>query len=365
MPNVYLLEGFDGYGTDMADCRQKYWTQDDTSWILQSTDARTGKCLRADIGGNSRMRLLAGGPVRTTLVVGLAWRPAGYTSTQVIGVGQGGVGGYDNIHVNLYSQEDGRFMVCSTDGYSPAVLSTAFYSRDDAPLYVEMAWNYIELKVVVDTPNDVYSHNFTGYIEVRLNQVPIITAPNAATSFCGNGRPPIKGYTFAQIRGGNGAPDDLFDDLYLADDFLGDIRVDTHFPNVDGATEEWTRSTGNDSYALLDDGSSRVGAAASQDGDTTYISSTTLNQITRVGVENFKGTGTIQAVSMHFAHRKTDAGASGISPVWYQTTNTVRSQRDSSTGYRYDEQVEVTQPEGGAWNSTAFNALEVGVKKTE
>ena len=31
-----------------------------------------------------------------------------------------------------------------------------------------------------------------------------------------------------------------WDDLYFADDFLGDIRVDTIYPSAEGTTTQWT-----------------------------------------------------------------------------------------------------------------------------
>lgn len=125
-------------------------------------------------------------------------------------------------------------------------------------------WVYIEIRMVM--------HNTAGEVEIHINGVQVLNASGLDTS--GN-----SGVYFDAIRwrGIDGTDNTdvsqqwMIDHIYVLDtngsennDFLGPRMVETLFPNAEGATIDFTPSTGTDNSANVDDNP--------QDGDTTYNS---------------------------------------------------------------------------------------------
>ena len=159
----------------------------------------------------------------------------------------------------------------------------------------------------------------------------------------------------------------LIDDIYILDgtagvvagdnDFLGDVRVDSLLPTADGTTNSWTPSAG-DNYAAVDE--------AAPDGDTTYVSSGTVNQIDTYAMGDLGTTPEkIWAVQTGFVARKEDAGVRTVAPVLRGTDGdkfgTARGVGlDYAAYHEVHEQNPLDTPED--WTETTVNSIEIGVK---
>lgn len=107
---------------------------------------------------------------------------------------------------------------------------------------------YLEIKFVI--------HDTLGSIEVRKDGVSILLVTNVDT------KSKTAVYADRLILNENGTAGAVtidFDDIYMCDNnglynnnFLGDLRIDSVFPNGAGATTGWTPSTGSN-YQNVDD----------------------------------------------------------------------------------------------------------------
>jgi hypothetical protein len=213
-------------------------------------------------------------------------------------------------------------------------------------------WYYLEVKVFID--------NSAGTLEVRLNGTPIITVTGADTQATSDAL--FNGFSIS------GSGKVVFDDLYVCDgsgsdnnDFLGDCRVDAHFPTADGATHTFTPSTGSDHYAMVDE--------EAPDDDTTYNAAASSSLKDTLEVDDFKNTGgVIYGAQVLVSAKKSDAGASSLCPVVrHNSTDNDGTAVALSTSYNYVRQIYEQNPNGGSptdWTESDFNAAEFGYKKT-
>jgi hypothetical protein len=154
------------------------------------------------------------------------------------------------------------------------------------------------------------------------------------------------------------------DDVYILDssgtlnDFLGDVRIEAHFPKGPGSSTGWTPSAGAN-WETTDD--------QPAPNTTDYNSTTTLNAADTLDVQNLKNTGgTIQGVQMLLYHKKNDAGGSLVAPV-VRVGGSDYVGADfapSDSSWRYERRVYEKDPTGAAWTESSFNAAEFGYKKT-
>lgn len=155
------------------------------------------------------------------------------------------------------------------------------------------------------------------------------------------------------------------DDFYVCDgtgsanlDFLGDCRVITVLPNAAGDKSEMTLTgTGlTQHYQAVNDNP--------PDGDTTYVSSSTLNQIDLFHFADVSIAGTVRGVQISLLARKDDAGTRTMASVVKSAgTEYVGSSFSLGTGYQYFSDVRETDPAtGAAWTVGNFNSAQAGVK---
>lgn len=213
---------------------------------------------------------------------------------------------------------------------------------------------YIEYKVTIS--------DAAGAYEVRVNGASVLSGSSADTRNGGNASANI-------LRLGNAANQTFtadYDDLYLCDGqgsvnntFLGDTKIEVKYPNATGTTNDWTASTGTaaNGYQLLDE--------TAPNGDTDYLSSSTVNQLFTYGVENLSNaTGTIHGVQTCLYARKDDAGTRTVAPVCRSgTTDYVGSNVNLGDTYAYLLSIRETDPDtAAAWTVSGFNSAEQGVK---
>ena len=170
----------------------------------------------------------------SSLIVGFAFNP----TTAAVG-GGGAVlalmeGGSEHIQVNFNST--GQFTVYRGPG-NGTLLGTASISVG------LNQFNYFEIKATI--------HDTTGSVEFRINGVTALNLVNQDTRNAGTGV-----VNAIRIGGINSfGPIWAMDDFYVCNtsgttnnDFLGDIRVDTLYPNADGAFSAWTPSAANGAH---------------------------------------------------------------------------------------------------------------------
>jgi len=129
--------------------------------------------------------------------------------------------------------------------------------NSDSLKLVNNTWYYIEVKVVIDN---------SGSYEVRVNGIPWIIGTGDTQNIDAHAN-------YITIPGQAGAYQHFYDDFYICDgsgtiqnDFLGESKVIYYVPNAELSPNDFTAITGSNFSNL-----------STNNGDTTYITSSTLN----------------------------------------------------------------------------------------
>jgi hypothetical protein len=212
-------------------------------------------------------------------------------------------------------------------------------------------WYYIELKVFI--------HDSTGTVELWVDGSKELDLTSQDTR---NGTPSTIN-RFQLVGNTNNA---RFDDLYVLDDSgsdatdrLGDVRVETLFPDADGATNDFTAvGTGSTNADRVDDG-------ITPDDDTTYVHSATAADKDLYGFEAITGSvDTVYGVGVCLRLRKAEAGERTVRTVARSSTTEVES-ADKYLGvdWRYINHIYENDPNGGGnWTEANVNAAQFGLK---
>lgn len=226
-----------------------------------------------------------------------------------------------------------------------------------------MVNHFVECKVTF--------HDSTGAVDIRVHEQNVLSLSGVDTK--GTTADAPTQILFAATNNISEAANKhaQIDDLYVCDgvdgtgigqvasfdDFLGDIGLKRLDPTSDGSSEDWTLSTGADSWALVDDDP--------PDGDSTYIESQTANHVTLFGFENMPSTPEqVEAVIMNSYGKKTDAG----SRTFTHRVLSVATGQDGSTiapatDYQFHQNIFTEDPDATArWDESSINAMEAGVK---
>lgn len=151
------------------------------------------------------------------------------------------------------------------------------------------------------------------------------------------------------------------DDLYFADAFLGDQRVDSHYLTGDGAHGDGTPSTPGDHYLMADE--------ASPDDDATYVTLAVAGDRESYAHEAFKNSGApITAVILVADVRKTDAGGAQWAPGFTEPGSPAGDYDGVAVGItvdwgRYQQVFDVDPATSAAWDETDFNGRELMGRK--
>lgn len=219
----------------------------------------------------------------------------------------------------------------------------------------EATWVYLEL--------GMHIANVSGTVSARLNGVEIMSFTGDTDADSST----VADRLVLTKPGSNG--EERWDDLYVCDGtggapsntFLGDIRVETLYPNGNGNSSVLVGSDGNsvDNYLLVDE-------ASVPDDDTTYVESSTVGDKDTYAMTNLTPTtGTVYGVQPIPWARKTDAGTRSIvSVARLSGTEVDSSDKVLTTSYAYYRDIRETKPGGGSWSITDVNNAEFGVKVT-
>lgn len=288
-------------------------------------------------------------------------------STLISGFGfqQGGIsgrflsfwagGGSGTIQVSFYFDNSTRkISAYRGNGLSGTLLGTGTHE------FVSAVWYFIEFKITF--------HDTLGVVEVRVEDDPDLTLSGIDTN---NGGGSVADTIFF----GNAGIDNvgvLIDDLYLLDDtdsgvagapnddFLGDVRVESIFPDDNGNSSQFLGSDADstDNYLLVDE--------VDSDDDTTYVESSTVGEKDTYSFGDLTATaGTVYGLSVFPWARKTDAGTRTICSVArLGTSEDDSADKALAANYTYYPDIREADPDGNQWTISNVNASEFGQKVT-
>lgn len=340
------MDGFDHYGdgaTGVANMDDGPYAEVDSAHVPSTTQARTGSRSLKLPGSNIGLTRRVFGADLTTVGVGAAVRLDNLPLESGVLIPFQFRDNANDMQLSISIETTGAIAAYRGDGGGTLLgTSTALLTAD--------TWHHLEVKVSI--------HDSTGTVEVRLNGVTILNLTGQdtqATAIASTSQLVLR------TRNNSGGADCYVDDLYAWDttgsannNFIGDRKVHTLFPNADGASEDWTRSTGADSFALVDD--------FPPNDDTDYISTATAGHLTALGFQDLPANVTgIAAVQAVYRARKTDAAATDVrTRARSGGTDANGTTRPMTTSYNYYQDIYETDPDtAAAWTRAGVDAAEI------
>jgi hypothetical protein len=339
-------ESFDHVGTTFSNLNSKGWTTNGAT-ITSGTGRRSTNGLNSGTSNTTTFSptTCPGTPTPSgaTCLAHFSITPGSGSSTLAIFSIWESANGTGAQHVSIRLNTDGSLTALRGSGSGTALAST---SAGVITLGVNC---HLQIKVTIA--------DSSGYVEIRKDgsATPILTftgdTQNAGTAT----------WKSIQLQGGS----HVYDDFVLLDgtgsvcnDFLGDVRVDAHYPNANGTSNMSTPSAGTDRYATIDETSPNT---------TDYNSLAAVNDKDTVNLQSLVPTGaTIIAVQRSIYCAKSDAGAASLAGVYRSGGSDY-----AGTGYALStawgyicEPAETDPATGMAFTETNFNALEAGYQRT-
>ncbi|MET0787495.1 MAG: hypothetical protein ABWY25_12415 [Paenisporosarcina sp.] len=241
------------------------------------------------------------------------------------------------IHMRCYVQNNGpQFQL----GGGTVIFNPSY-------LFAINTWYYVDFSVKL--------HDTAGTAAVRVNGIEIGSATGLDTKNAGTKT------VFDTVRAkGMGSTLCVIDDLYITNDniMLGDIRVETLYPNGDGAVNQWVGSDSDSlqNYLLVNE----VGAPVL----TSFVESSTAGAQDLYTLGDLAaGSGTVRAVCPAAHTIKTDAGARQLKLLVRGSSINASPIRDLGTQPVNRHWGTTINPETGlAWTRAEVNALQAGVE---
>ena len=208
-------------------------------------------------------------------------------------------------------------------------------------------WQHLEINATIDDSVGAADVYLDGALVISVSGVDTKnTAVAGARTIRFDGPANANGYFYA-------------DDVIISDTFaqIGPAIIQTLYPTGAGATTQWTPLAGAN-YAAVDE--------TTGDGDTTYVSTSTLNNIDTYAFGNLAAnSGAVLAVAVNVVGRTDGGGAPQITPVLRPgSTDRLGTGVIQTAAYANSQSIWETNPDGGSWTEAAVNASEAGIKKT-
>jgi hypothetical protein len=327
---IVLIEGWDHLTA--SEVTSKGWSANPNSMAAGRFDGQSASYTGASTTLNKTLP-----SSYSTLFAGFAFNPASLpASTQDFFCLQAGA----TLTFRLGLNTSGELVVRNSGGTIIATGTTVL---------VAGSWYYIEVKCVIN--------GASGSAEVHLNGVTEIssTAGNFGSANLDTVSFRTMSFTTARVQ---------IDDVYVADSsgsaprntFLGDVRVETIYPNGAGAHSDWIPNSGSSHYTQVDE--------AQADGDTSYVSDSTPGHIDTYAFGDIDTGATVYGVQTNLYARKDDANTRQIAPVVRQSgTDSVGATVTLGSSYATFSQLYNQDPTAADWTPTTVNADEFGVKE--
>ncbi len=335
------MDSFDHYNTALIPA--KYATNGGSPTIQAAGGRRASQCIRLPAATATITTAIT--PSGTTAVVGIAFKVNALAAGELLTIMDGAT-----AQMCVCLKADGALEV-----RRGTVAGTVLGTSSSAGIISTGTYYFLELLALISTT--------VGTATVRLNGTNVTGLVLTGLNNAGSG---VGQWTNLKLIGNASISELDYDDCYLCDGsgsaplntFLGDIRVDVRMPTADGATAEWTPSTGSDNYAMVDE--------IPPDGDTTYNSTTVVDNIDTFTVEDAPVVGaTILAVQQCTYVKKSDSGTTTIAAVVRSGgTDYDQDNYNPTTSYAFAVQAIPEDPDtSAAWVEADFNAAEFGYKR--
>lgn len=317
------------------------------SYSPSSGSGRRGTGHAAGSSANSNAYRSLGGN-HSTLIAGVAYA-RGTVNTHTIMGFTDGVPASGTSQMSVRHNTDNTFSV-----YRGSTLlgTTTFVAMTNV-------YYYVELKVVFHASAGSYELKIGNVTRLSASGISTIQTANAYANYFHLGGPSGIGDSGNTVQA-------YFDDLYICNasgslnnDFLGDVRVDTVFPNAAGSETDFTSSTGGANWTTVDEPSmtsdynyaSAIGSRdlyqlsslASLPYDEVFGVKTSVNMRTDVA-------GTREAKTI-FVSGATEVDGT---PILLPTTDM----------YVFSAVMETNPDTSVAWEQAEVNAVELGVEIT-
>ncbi len=156
------------------------------------------------------------------------------------------------------------------------------------------------------------------------------------------------------------------DDLYILNglgvvnnDYLGDVRVDAHWTDADGATVSFTASSAAANFTHIDDN-------PCPDRDSTFVESGTISARAIYSVDAASLGTAIHGVQQAVFNRKTDAGTVTVDLITEKPSGSgekINGSGTASDNYEFALAILETDPDDSTtWTDAKVNAEEFGFK---
>jgi hypothetical protein len=294
-------------------------------------------------------------------------------ATKIPGIGGGVVGGtLCTFFSEDSSSSSGTRQVTvsvTTAGAIRAHLGLTLLGASADGVVADTNYHHYQIRAVFDDTAGVVQVKLDGSTSFALNLTGVDTnnGVNSTANSVRIGFSSTGSHTAAQ-------PDQCFDDIVIWDTtgslmngWVGDIRVDTYFPDGEGDEQDFTTSSGADHYVLVDE--------ANPD-NTDYVESSGYLDVELFNIEDMShNPGTIYGVMPTVRALKDDSGSRSIFMLVRSGLSTYTSGNDGgsdlalvessvfATGAKRHHHVfEFNPGTSGVWTKSAFNVLQTGVK---
>jgi len=201
----------------------------------------------------------------------------------------------------------------------------------------------------------VYSHATEGTLEIKINGVSVASLTGINTG----------GADITQMRF-YGTPhngDISWDNIFVADDWQGEL-ISVLCSPVGDTQAQFTPLAGTDNFAMVDE--------SGQDGDTTYVASSTVGNQDLYGFSAVPAGQLVKGVTLVTVARKDVVGPRKLQPCAVQDTTEYPVGSEKVLALTYPSSTQQgsittlpTAPDGTAWTRDKLNALSWGFKVTE
>jgi hypothetical protein len=331
------IEGFEGFGTGGAlvptgILARKYPVVDHEAFLQIEAGRLSGYCLRI---GTSTYGFGTGSlTTDSTITVGMGFNFSILATSHFLNLYDG-----TTLGINVQLESSGEISIRKG--------TTTLETTSGLGLLTN-TWYYIELQVKCDST--------TGTYELRIDENTVLSDTGVNTK-AGTHNYHDRVYFY-------GIAYSYFDDLYILDstgsqnnDFLGNSRVEAIYPDGDTATIDWTASSGNTHYNLVDE--------VVCDDDTNYVEDGTANDVDLYDYATPSYiTGIIRGLQVNTQAKLTDATPYNlITRCHSNVTDSDDSPQPLASSYVcYRRLMELDPDSGLAWNLGSLASAEFGIK---
>jgi hypothetical protein len=259
----------------------------------------------------------------------------------------------DQIAVGLYTSAGALVVGIKFDSLGrPYLSNNSVASPVSSFIAVDNVWNYYEIKVVVA--------GAASTVELQVNGGPDIPTSTLSLGTVGVGQIVLQSAHDQRSPTSHGF---YIDDLYVADttgpvprnDFLGDVRVETLYPNAEGAHLDWATSAGSVHFSLANE--------HPPDYDTTYVTSNTPDARDTYEHTDLTAAGVVYGVQVNMLARKTTSGFKKLLPLVRETgVDYEGAEKVMSTSWANYSHIWNQSPTGVDWTTTRVNQAQFGAK---